>query len=97
MDTEALLEYMTFQNFFTDRTLLAGVRLLPAGTTLTVSRTGVGQPRRYWDYAFQEPAGDVDEAGLIEELDRLFRQAVQRHLVSDVEVGSYLSRGMDSG
>ncbi|MHC4725075.1 MAG: asparagine synthetase B family protein, partial [Planctomycetota bacterium] len=33
----------------------------------------------------------------IEELDRLFRQAVNRQLVSDVELGAYLSGGMDSG
>jgi len=33
----------------------------------------------------------------IEELDRLFTQAVNRQLVSDVEVGSYLSGGIDSG
>jgi asparagine synthase (glutamine-hydrolysing) len=32
-----------------------------------------------------------------EELGRLFRQAVTRQLVSDVELGSYLSGGMDSG
>ena len=32
-----------------------------------------------------------------EELDRLFRQAVKRQLVSDVELGAYLSGGMDSG
>ena len=31
LDHEALLEYFTFQNFFTDRTLFEGVRLLPAG------------------------------------------------------------------
>ena len=29
MDKEALLEYLTFQNFFTDRTLFHGVKLLP--------------------------------------------------------------------
>ena len=34
---EALLEYFTFQNFFTDRTLFAGVRLLPAGATCSTS------------------------------------------------------------
>jgi asparagine synthase (glutamine-hydrolysing) len=33
----------------------------------------------------------------LEELDRLFRQAVNRQLVSDVELGCYLSGGMDSG
>jgi asparagine synthase (glutamine-hydrolysing) len=33
----------------------------------------------------------------VEELDRLFRQAVNRQLVSDVELGAYLSGGMDSG
>ncbi len=33
----------------------------------------------------------------LEELDRLFRQAVNRQLVSDVELGAYLSGGMDSG
>ena len=32
-----------------------------------------------------------------EELSHLFSQAVKRQLVSDVELGSYLSGGMDSG
>src|SRR4029077_7972719 len=39
----------------------------------------------------------IEENDAIEELDRLFRQAVNRQLVSDVEVGCYLSGGMDSG
>ena len=39
----------------------------------------------------------LTEEEYIEELDRLFRQAVKRQLVSDVDVGAYLSGGMDSG
>jgi len=97
VDREALLEYFTFQNFFTDRTLFKGVRLLPAGSWMAVSAAAVGAPVSFWDYSFEEPAQATDEQAYREELDRLLQQAVSRQLVSDVEVGAYLSGGMDSG
>jgi asparagine synthase (glutamine-hydrolysing) len=98
MDQEALLEYMTFQNFFTDRTLFKNVTLLPPGCWLTLdARNGKVAIQRFWDYSFSEPARPASEQEYIEELDRLFRQAVSRQLVSDVPVASYLSGGMDSG
>jgi asparagine synthetase B (glutamine-hydrolysing) len=50
-----------------------------------------------WDYHFCEPTDRSSDAEFREELDRLFQQAVNRQLVTDVELGSYLSGGMDSG
>ncbi len=97
VDREALLEYFTFQNFFTDRTLFKGVRLLPAGSWMVVSAQTVGAPVSYWDYDFREPEQAADDQIYREELDRLLQQAVTRQLVSDVPVGAYLSGGMDSG
>lgn len=98
LDREGLLEYLTFQNFFTDRTLFKDVRLLPQGSFLRVSsKGGSAAPVRYWDYHFAEPDQPADDEEYIEELDRLFCQAVNRQLVSDVDVGAYLSGGMDSG
>ncbi len=99
LDPAGLREYFTFQNFFTDRTLFEDVRLLPAGSWVEVDirRGRVSKPRMYWDYAFEEPERPFEEGEYLEELDRLFEQAVGRQLVSDVEVGSYLSGGMDSG
>lgn len=100
LDKSALLEYFTFQNLFTDRTLLEDVSLLPAGhfATLDLSRS---DPKlkltQYWDYHFREPEHPASPEEYREELDRLFNQAVKRQLVSDVELGSYLSGGMDSG
>lgn len=100
VDLRGLLEYFTFQNLFTDRTLFDSVRLLPAGTCLSV-RPGaghsLGSPHRYWDYQFQEPLNPRSDGDYLEELDFLFRQAVSRQLVADVDVGAYLSGGMDSG
>src|SRR5436309_4698717 len=99
LDLEGLVEYLTFQNFFTDRTLFAGVRLLPAVPVrkVTVGNLRVPAAERYWDFRFREPDYAVDEQECVEELDRLFCQAVNRQLVSDVDVGAYLSGGMDSG
>ena len=93
-----LLEYFTFQNIFTDGTLFRGVKLLPAGHFAKIS-LGKNSVRTspYWDYEFRDPEVPRSAGEYEEELDRLFRQAVQRQLVSDVEIGSYLSGGMDSG
>ncbi len=100
VDLEAFLEYFTFQNIFTDKTLLKGIKIFPAGCwaklglgTLTSTLTFV----QYWDYDFQEPETPLRQEDYLEELDRLFLQAVNRQLVSDVDVGAYLSGGMDSG
>jgi asparagine synthase (glutamine-hydrolysing) len=98
MDEEALLEYLTFQNFFTDRTLFKNVKILPAGCRLMLNLSHKSPAvQRYWDYAFIEPSVVEPADHYAEELDRLFRQAVNRQLVSDVPVGAYLSGGMDSG
>jgi asparagine synthase (glutamine-hydrolysing) len=100
LDTQALQEYLTFQNIFTDRTLLAGVHLLPAGHYITMDimqRSALPQVFKYWDYQFREPETGVDQGEYVEELARLFTQAVQRQLVADVELGAYLSGGIDSG
>ncbi|HEX2052748.1 MAG TPA: asparagine synthase (glutamine-hydrolyzing) [Actinomycetota bacterium] len=98
-DLEGLVEYLTFQNFLTDRTLFAGTRLLPAGTLLRIPIDDEGplKPETYWDFSFAEPDQPKDEQQYIEELDRLFEQSVNRQLLSDVEIGAYLSGGMDTG
>ena len=100
LDFEALMEYFTFQNIITDRTLLKGIQLFPAGCWARVSaNTKEREPRpvRYWDFSFEEPDSPVRDEEYREELDRLFCRAVDRQLVSDVDVGCYLSGGMDSG
>ena len=99
LNQEGLLEYFTFQNFFTDNTLYSGVKILPAGCYLQIDKNQpqIPEPIRYWDFNFSEPDNPLSEMEYIEELDRLFQQAVNRQIVSDVEVGSYLSGGMDSG
>lgn len=94
-----LMEYMTFQNFLADQTLVKDVSLFPAGSWLKVRAAEDLEkaPQKFWDFWFQPDNSGADPAECREELDRLFSSAVHRQLVSDVEVGAYLSGGMDSG
>jgi asparagine synthase (glutamine-hydrolysing) len=100
IDLEGLLEYFTFQNFFTDKTLMKGIKLFPTGSWAKLSLASLERKldfHQYWTFYFTEPEHPATENEYIEELDHLFRQAVNRQLVSDVDVGAYLSGGMDSG
>lgn len=99
LDKRALLEYFTFQNLFTDRTLLRDIHLLPGGHYARFSlgaETPALRITRYWDYRFREPDQPARKEEYLEELDRL-PSGGNRQLVGDVELGSYLSGGMDSG
>ena len=51
LDKKGLLEYFTFQNIFTDRTLLDGVTLLPPASIARIQagRSDAPQITRYWD------------------------------------------------
>nr|MCR5599041.1 asparagine synthase (glutamine-hydrolyzing) [Lachnospiraceae bacterium] len=100
INLKALKEYLTFQNIFSNMTLLQDISILEAGSYLRINYTDdeiTYDSEKYWDYNFEESLNPLSYEECKEELDRLFNQAVRRQLVSDVEVGSYLSGGIDSG
>jgi asparagine synthase (glutamine-hydrolysing) len=100
VDLMALNEYFTFQNIFSDRTMFKNIHLLPPGCYAELKMNSE-RPQldvsRYWDYHFSAEGFKLSRVEAAEEILRLFKQAVQRQLVSDVPVGSYLSGGIDTG
>jgi len=95
----AVTEYFTFQNLFSSQTLFRNVHLLQPGERLELSPGSAVEPSPA-RYHSGFPAADDslrDEAQAAEIVGAAFCRAIQRQLVSDVEVGSYLSGGMDSG
>jgi asparagine synthase (glutamine-hydrolysing) len=98
LDKCALVEYLTFQNILSDRTFNRDIRILPAGHTLKIGIDGsLPKLTQYWDFRFEESSKSKSQEDLEEELESLIRKAVQRQLQSDVEIGAYLSGGLDSG
>ena len=98
VDLEALNEYFTFQNIFTNHTLFKDIKLLPPGSFIEAHMNKVSlQIKKYWDYRFSSEGFHLSQLEAEQELRYLFNQAVSRQLVSDVPIGSYLSGGMDTG
>jgi asparagine synthase (glutamine-hydrolysing) len=99
IDRVALHHYMTWHAVVpAPRTILKGVRKLPAATIRTIEPDGRMEDRVYWSPDFsrtpEEAEAPMEEwAGRV--LDSL-RTAVRRRMVADVPVGVLLSGGVDS-
>lgn len=77
-------------------TLHEGIRKLAPGEALFIENGQVDR-RRYYDYRpkLLDPQPDARDAK--ERLLELYKEAMERHLISDVPVGLLLSGGIDSG
>lgn len=94
LDLGAFTELFTFQNILSSTSLFKGVELVPAGHVLRLDRDGI-ELIPYWD-ALPEPA-PVSRDDAIAGVRERFEGGVLAQLVSDVEVASYLSGGLDTG
>ena len=98
VDLDALNEYFTFQNIFSFNTLFKGITMLPPANTVKIDRSSTYvKHNSWWDFNFSNTDEDMTFEFAESETKRLFKQAVNRQMIADVPVGSYLSGGMDSG
>ena len=99
IDRAALHNYLSWHSVVpAPRTILEGVRKLPAATIRRIEPDGATHDRTYWSPSFDRSPADA--ARPREEwremlLERL-RIAVRRRMVADVPVGVLLSGGVDS-
>ena len=77
-------------------TIHEGIRAVPSGTSITIDENGAGEPRQFFSVARAWAAAARTPAGSEEEAREQIRESVRYHMVSDVEVGAFLSSGKDS-
>ncbi len=94
LNTAALENYLTFQYSPTQETFFKNVyKLLPAHYFRM--KDGKVEIRRYWDVRFDaDEKPDLDE--WVKRISETFHDSVEAHKIADVEVGSFLSSGVDS-
>ena len=98
INKKSLLEYFTFQNILTDNMLLSNVKIIEPGKIGKIEYRNNKKLvlTQYWDFNFKEPQNIKDHKSYEIELNRLIKKAVKNQLVSDVELGAFLSGGIDS-
>ena len=94
LDHDALHEYLTIRIITPPRSMFRDIRKLPPAHTLRFADGRVAI-ERYWNLDYVTKRSDGFEDTLTE-LESQVRSTVQYHLVSDVEVGAFLSGGLDS-
>ena len=90
----ALENYLTFQYSVLPETFFKGIYKLMPSHCLTFEN-GELTIRRYWEPVF-EPDENVTLEELTDKIDDAMQASIKRHKISDVEVGSFLSSGVDS-
>jgi asparagine synthase (glutamine-hydrolysing) len=97
-DIQSLRQLLSYGRIVAPRTIVDGIRRLPAGHTL-IWADGRADIRQYWEAIF--PARDdydriTTEQEWADQLREKLTESVRLHLRSDVPLGAWLSAGIDS-
>ena len=93
LNEDILKTYLSFSFTPTTETFFKNVYRLDAAHSLTY-KNGKIKIERYYKKEFKEKNMTFDEA--VSDIESIMKDSVDRHLLSDVEVGSFLSSGVDS-
>ena len=91
----ALSSYMSFRHNYGVGNFFKNIENVEPGEYLKIDFNGLSK-QNYWEYPFDSTKFNNTEKNILEECDQLLNIVTKEHLVSDVQVGSLLSGGLDS-
>jgi len=95
LNEEALSNYLSFQYSPTEETFFKNVYKLPPAHYFTY-KNGEMYKTRYWRPEFDADTDGKSMTQYADLIDDAIKESVEAHKISDVEVGSFLSSGIDS-
>jgi asparagine synthase (glutamine-hydrolysing) len=98
LDVNSIRNYFTYQFAIAPYTTFVGVRELPPGHQLVISKGGVPRIEQYWNLEFPREGEyeSLDENFWTKKFADALEDAAATHTIGDVPIGSYLSGGIDS-
>jgi len=95
LNLQALDQYLTLRLIAPPNSMFRGIHKLPPGHTLLLEDGQAPVIHQYWDLAYQPKLTGSDDE-LLDQLEERLEEALRLHMVSDVQVGAFLSGGLDS-
>ena len=95
IDPKGVDDFFCFGHTLPPRTIFKQVRPVEPGHLIRIGPKGAAEVRRFWKPKIEVRLG-VSEADWIEETRSRVLDTVNRHMLSDVPVGAFLSGGVDS-
>ena len=94
INDDAVAEFFAFGHLLGNKTFFKGIDVLPPASIFTY-QNGEFEIKKYWDFKFEEDT-DYSEDYYVNELVKLFKQAVERRMKGNQRLGVLLSGGFDS-
>ncbi len=90
VDHHSLQNYLSFQYVYDNKTMIESIKEIPPGCSFTIKDNELRIEKYFYpDFTKQSPV----DANMLR---RVVADSIKKHLISDVEVGVYLSGGIDS-
>ncbi len=96
IDYSALNHYFILNTSPTDRTIVTGIKKFPAASYMVfdLKTKKIALINKYWNSKFEEI--EINEEKAQSRVTEILSDSVKRNMISDREVGAFLSGGLDS-
>jgi len=94
VNEEALEQYLSFQYSGLHETFFKGIYRLAPGSYLTYENNSLNIEKYYNANLMPSKTADIDDR--TKQIDEILKESVKTHMISDVEIGAFLSGGVDS-
>lgn len=96
INNQAIAQYIKYLYIPCPNTIFQNIMKLPPGYSLSF-QNGKLEIKKYWDVEdYTGKNSNMNEEQILKKLDTLFDESIKMRMIADVELGSFLSGGIDS-
>ena len=96
LNRESLIDYLSYRYALGEKTFFDKIQSLKPGHFVDIQKNKKPNFKKYWDLPVIEKKEDPGEEVVLEKIEKMLIDTVDKHMMSDVPVGAYLSGGLDS-